>query len=183
MHSGAASWRGGGQHKPAYRVRPDESDLLGNEAADREPQEVNERKVQRVEKVDSVARHLLDLVRCYSGRDPDTDVVERDDAPLGAHSVDEWRVPIIEVAPEVLQQHQRHRAGADFTVGVVDAVVGMGDLIGSGVIAALWLSPVVVVISTFLPRYRLNEGVGRGVKSQVQAVLPRLLVALIHQFS
>jgi hypothetical protein len=66
---------------------------------------------------------------------PDAGVVERYDAPPGGQDIDESTVPILQVAAEVLQQHQRYRAGADFAVGVVDAVVGVDDLIGGGAVA------------------------------------------------
>ena len=63
MHPGPASWRGGGQHNPAQHVGPDECDLLGNEAADREPEDIDAGNIQRGDESNSIAGHLLDMFK------------------------------------------------------------------------------------------------------------------------
>src|ERR1700751_4615473 len=94
-----------------------------------------------------IAGHLLDPGGSCSSRGPDTHIVERYDAPPSGQAVDQGRIPILQIAAEVLQQYQRDCAAADFTVGVGDAVVGVNDLIGScavadfccgGHVAVLW---------------------------------------------
>src|SRR4029079_7448318 len=149
-------------------------DFLGYEAADRKPEEVDLRGVQGGDERDGVPCHLQDRGGRCSGRTPDTYVVERDDAPLRRQRIDELEVPVLQVAPEVLQQHQRNRDGADFTVGVVDTVAGTDDLVGSRAIAESRCCGHVAFLSS-----SGNEGNGPGCS---QATLSWQLTAVIHLF-
>src|SRR5271154_4972864 len=56
MHPGPALRRRGRQDNAPYQVRPDECDLLGNEAADREPEDIDESEVQPPIKAKATAR-------------------------------------------------------------------------------------------------------------------------------
>src|SRR3954451_5071900 len=58
-------------------------DLLGDEAADREPEKVGPGDLQRVEEGEGLVRHLSDGCGCRSGRASDPGVVECDDVPGG----------------------------------------------------------------------------------------------------
>ena len=66
----------------------------------------------------------FDRARRPAGRGADADVVERDHASIGGERVDERRVPVVEVAAEVLQQDQRHLTVTEVAVRVLDRVVG-----------------------------------------------------------
>jgi hypothetical protein len=72
--------------------------------------------------------HGFDGVRRRAGRGPDADVVERDHPSIRREGVDESGVPVVEVAAEVLQQHERHITVAELAVGVLDRVVGRDSL-------------------------------------------------------
>src|SRR6201987_1694533 len=150
VHAGPASWRGGGQHNSAHHIGPDKCDLLGNEAADREPEDIDAWNIQCGDESNGIAGHLLDCVGSVSGRGPDARIVERYDAPLSGQGVDQGRVPILQIAAEVLQQYQRDCAGADFTVGVGDAVVSVNDLIGSCAVADFCRGGHVAILRKYL---------------------------------
>jgi hypothetical protein len=102
MHPGPALRRRGRQDNSPYQVRPDESDLLGNEAADREPEDIDASDVQPCNEGKRIASHLLDRARSCSSCGTHTHVVERNDAPLPRQRVDEWRVPVLQVPAKVL---------------------------------------------------------------------------------
>src|ERR1700739_4464257 len=82
VHPGSTPRRRGGQYKSAYQVRPDQRDLLGHKAADREPEDIDVRGVQRRDEGNGVTSHLLNRVGRGAGCGPDTRVVERYDTPL-----------------------------------------------------------------------------------------------------
>ena len=132
MHVGRTAGSGGGENDAPRKVGSDERNLLRDEAADREAEKVDALEVQGVDECDGVMSHRLDVVRRAAGRRGDTNVVEGDDATAGRQVVDEGRVPVVEVAPEVLQQHEGDVAFADIAVGVVDLVAG-GDVLVRGV--------------------------------------------------
>jgi hypothetical protein len=64
--------------------------------------------------------HPRDRVRGRAGRAADANVVERDDAAPGGEIVDQRRIPVVEIAAEVLQQDERNVAGSELAVGVID---------------------------------------------------------------
>src|SRR5262249_24846560 len=61
---------------------------------------------------------------------PDADVVEGDDAALRRKCVDQCGVPVVEVAAEVLQQHDRDVASTEVAIGVVDPILRRDPLYG-----------------------------------------------------
>ena len=81
-------------------------------------------KLHCLEEGDRVVRHRLDGVRRRTGRAADADVVEGDHAPPRGKLVDQRGIPVVEVAAEVLQQHERHLALTEVAVGVLDPVRG-----------------------------------------------------------
>jgi len=110
------------QDHPTDQVRPDQGDLLGDEAADGEPEQVDPAELPGGDEGDRVVRHLLDRGRRHPGRAADPGVVERHDAPVGSQVVDQRRIPAVEVPAEVLEQDERQLALAGLAVRVVDAV-------------------------------------------------------------
>src|SRR5262249_20356638 len=75
--------RRGREHDAPQQVWADERHLLGDEAADREAEQVDPLKIHGLEEDDGVVGHGLDGVRRRSGRGAYADVVESDDASLG----------------------------------------------------------------------------------------------------
>ena len=124
MHPGSTLWCRGREHDASQQIRADERDLLRDEAADREAEQVHPLEVQGLDERDGVVGHRFDRVRRLSGRRSDADVVERDHPSIRGEGIDESGVPVVEVAAEVLQQHERHITVAELAVGVLDRVAG-----------------------------------------------------------
>lgn len=79
---------------------------------------------------DGIADPRLDGIRGGAGGAADSGVVEGHDPPGRCQRVDQRGVLVVQVAAEVLEQDQRHRAvAAGVAVGVLDAVGGMHDLV------------------------------------------------------
>jgi hypothetical protein len=116
-----------GRPRPARGVaagRGDQGDLLPDEAADRETEQIDSLQAERVDEGDRVAGHRLDGAWRPAGRGADANVVERNHASIRRECVGERGVPVVEVAAEVLQQDQRHLAFAEVTVRVIDRILG-----------------------------------------------------------
>jgi hypothetical protein len=128
MHPRRTLRCGGGEHDAPQQVGADERDLLRDEAADREAEQIHPLEVHRLDERDRVVGHGFGGVRRRAGRGPDADVVERDHPSLRGEGVDEGGVPVVEVAAEVLQQHERHVALTEVAVGILDRVVGRDSL-------------------------------------------------------
>ena len=126
MHAGRALGRRGRENQPADDSRPDQRDLLRDEAANREAEQTNLADLHGGDERDGIARHLLDGVGGGAGGAADSGVVERHNPPGRRERVDQRRVPVVEIPAEVLEQDQRHRtlAAAGVAAGVVDAVGG-----------------------------------------------------------
>ena len=116
------------EHDPPQQVGADQRDLLRDEAAEREAEQVDPLEVQCVEEGDRVVRHRLDGARRPAGRGADADVVEGNHASIRGERVDQRRVPVVEVAAEVLQQDERHITFTEVAVRVLDPVVGLDTL-------------------------------------------------------
>ena len=119
------------EHDAPQQVGTDERDLLRDEAAEREAEQIDPLKVHCLEEGDGAVGHGFDRVRRPTGRGADADVVERDHASIRGERFDESRVPVVEVATEVLQQDQRHIALTEVAVGVLDPVARRDPLIDS----------------------------------------------------
>src|SRR5262245_26975111 len=114
---------GGGEHNTSEPLRPDQRYLLGDHAPDREAEQVDLLEAHRVREGDRAVGHLFDSARRTAAGAPDADVVEGDDAALRRKCVDQCGVPVVEVAAEVLQQHDRDVASTEVAIGVVDPIL------------------------------------------------------------
>jgi hypothetical protein len=83
--------------------------------------------------------------------------------------------PVLQVAAEVLQQYQRHGAGADFALGVIDAVVGVNGLVGSGAVAEAGHGG----HNVFLSRYAVSQAMADW---PCQAMVSCRASAVVHLF-
>jgi hypothetical protein len=100
VHPGRTLRRCGREHDAPQEIRADERDLLGDEAADREAEQIDPLKVHCLEEGDGAVGHRFDRVRRRAGGRADADVVEGDHASLCGERVDESGVPVVEVAAE-----------------------------------------------------------------------------------
>jgi hypothetical protein len=85
-------------------------DLLRDEAAYRESEQIGLTDAHRVEEGNGVPRHPRDRCGRPPGGGADSGIVERDDTPGRRQSVDQRWVPVVEVPSEVLKQN--HWRGA-----------------------------------------------------------------------
>src|SRR4051794_31032626 len=131
VHPGRAARRRGGEDQATDRSRPDQRDLLGDGAADREAEHVDGAELEGLEERDGVARHLRDRARRRAGRSGHAGVVEGHDSPVVRQRVHQRGVPVVEAAAEVLEEHERRCPFADLAKGVVDAVRGADHGVGS----------------------------------------------------
>jgi hypothetical protein len=118
-----------GEHQAAHQCGAGERDVLGDEAAERESQDVGAVDAERVEEGDGVAGHVGHGARGGPARGADTGVVERDDPPVGGEQVDEGGIPVVQVAAEVHERDQRNAVLREVTVGVGDAVGCRDELV------------------------------------------------------
>jgi hypothetical protein len=107
VHAGRAARGRGSQNQPADEIGPDQRDLLRDEAADGEPEDIGPAEPHGGEERDGVVRHLLDGVRRGSGRTADPGVVERNHPPARCQRVDQRGIPVVQVSAKVLEQDQR----------------------------------------------------------------------------
>jgi hypothetical protein len=131
MHLGGAAGGGRGEDHATGHRRSDQRDLLGDEAAEREAEEVDRVELEGLEERDGIARHLGDRARGGARRSGHSGVVERDDPPVARQRVDQSGVPVVEVAAEMLEEHQRRRPGADLAIRVLDPVRGTDHAVAS----------------------------------------------------
>ena len=88
------------------RVQHDEG--LRREAAERPPADHQLSQVQRLDQVVRVTRQRQRIVVLLSGREAEAAVVERDDTkPNGGKTIQEQRVPQVQVASEAGAEHER----------------------------------------------------------------------------
>jgi hypothetical protein len=149
VHAGGALRGRGGQHQPADDGRPGQRDLLRDEAADGEPQQVNLAEVHCGEERDGVAGHLLDGARRCAAGAADSGVVDGDDPPGQGQRVDQRGIPVVEVPAEVLEQDQRHAtlATAGVAVRIVDAVGRADQLVRKACIGSHHGIPSLVIVT------------------------------------
>jgi hypothetical protein len=134
MHVLPALRPGAREHEAANEPRPDERQLLRHEPAEREPEHVHLPQLECLEEPQRVVRHRGHGARGPTGRSADPGVVEQDHLARGSKGVDERGVPVVEVAAEVLQQHERRGAGrvAEPPIRVRDAIGGFDSAVGGG---------------------------------------------------
>jgi len=123
------------QHETADLMRAHQRDLLGDEASHGKPVQVVGAQAQGIGERDRVHRHLghgaWDPVRgaAHPG------VVQQDHLALLGDNVDQDRVPVVDVAAIVLEEHQGQGRGAGVAVapvGITDAVRGFDALVLGG---------------------------------------------------
>src|SRR5208282_6235620 len=128
VHAGGALRRRGRQDHPPDDGGPGQGDLLRDETADGEAEQVNLAQVQGLDERNGLVRHLLRGVCCFPGGAADPRVIEGDDTAVRGQRVDQRGVPVVEIPAEVLQQDQRYPvAGPGVAVRVVNAVRGTGQ--------------------------------------------------------
>ena len=131
VHPGGAARGCRREDQATDHRRPDQRDLLGDEAADREAEEVDRAELEGLEERDGIARHLRDRARRRARRSAHPGVVERHDSPVARQRVDQRGIPVVEVPAEVLEEHERRRPFADLAIRVVDPVRGADHSVGS----------------------------------------------------
>ena len=135
----AAAGAGADQDQSAGQVGALDGDLLGDQAAHRVAEQVRGLQAQGVDERRGVGGHLLDGVRDDAAGGGDSGVVEQDDLAVGGEPVADRRVVVVEVADEVLEEHDRGAAGvrvAEAAVGEPDAA-GLDELGGGGVVGVV----------------------------------------------
>lgn len=85
-----------------------EEDLLRDEAAEREANQVGRLQSQRPDRGDRVGGHFGHTERCRAAGITDTAVVERIDRPNRRQTLDDPGIEIVEVGAPVIEQHNRH---------------------------------------------------------------------------
>ena len=130
MHASRALRRRGPEDQPAHQSWPGQGDLLGDEAADRESQEIGPVEPHRGQEGNSVTGHLPDGVRRGPARAADAGVVECHNAAGRCQRVDQRGIPVVEISAEMLEQYQRHPARPSVAIRVIDAVPGTDQLVG-----------------------------------------------------
>ena len=97
-------------------------DLLRDEAADREPQQIDLVEFEGVDERDHPPGRRRDRGERVAGRRANTGVVDEDHLALGGQGIGQGGIPVVEVAAEVLK-HQQWRPGRipEAPVGEVDA--------------------------------------------------------------
>jgi hypothetical protein len=91
------------QNETPDERRSHERDLLGDESADREAEQVDLLEAERGDEGDDLPRRLGNRVARPSGRGTDTRIVDEDDLALAGDRVGQRRVLVVEIAAEVLQ--------------------------------------------------------------------------------
>ncbi len=119
-HVLAAARAGADQHQAPDQIGCLQRDLLGDEAADREAEQINSRQSQRLYEGDGVGAHFLERGRHLARAAGYARVVEQDHFSTLGQAVGHGRVPMVHGAGEVLVENQRHTA---------DRVVELGPIL------------------------------------------------------
>jgi hypothetical protein len=118
--------RGGREDDAPWQVGANQGDLLRDEAAEGEAEQIHPFDAYGVNEGDRIVGHRFDGVRRGTGGGSDADVVKRNDASSLCQCVDQGGISVVEVSPEVLEQDEGDLALAEVAVRVLDSVVG-GD--------------------------------------------------------
>ncbi len=112
MHPRRTFWTGCRQYQPPDEGRPAQRNLLGDEPADREPEEIDLVQAEIGNARNHVARGVRDTGTELAARGPDARVVDQDDLALGRERIGQRRIPVVQIAAEVLEHHQRQLSRA-----------------------------------------------------------------------
>src|SRR6202171_4158791 len=127
-HVAAAARTGADQHQAPDQLRGLQRDLLGDEAADREAEDINLLESQRLDEGDGVSTHLLERGRHLPARAGNARIVEQNHLSRRREAFGHRRIPIVDRPGEVLVENERHAARfAEATIGEADAV-GLDEL-------------------------------------------------------
>ena len=111
-----------------------DGDLLGDISAHREAEQIDVLEAESVDQRGGVPGHLGDGLRRGAGAQSDAGVVGEDHLTVGGEVIGDRRVVVVEVAHEVLQQHDRRADRvAEAPVGETDSV-GVDELGRRGVV-------------------------------------------------
>ena len=120
-HAFAAARAGAHENQSPHELGSIDGDLLSDVSAHRVAKEIDLLEAQCVDERGGVPRHSRDGPRCRAGAEPDAGVVGEDHLAARGEGVGYRRVVVVEVAHEVLEQHDRR---AD---RVAEAPVGEAD--------------------------------------------------------
>src|SRR4051812_48549967 len=93
-------------------------------ATERESEEVDSLQAERIDEGDRIPGHVGDVLWNGARRAGNPAVVDQDDLAVPRQAIDEQRVPVVEVAAEVLQHHERQR----IRLGIAEAAIGERDV-------------------------------------------------------
>jgi hypothetical protein len=110
VHSRRALWTGSGEDEAPHQRRTDQRHILRREAADREPEQVDLGEAERLGEGDHPPGGVGDRGAELAARRTDAGIVDDDHLALGGQRIAQRRIPVVEVAAEVLKHHQRRRA-------------------------------------------------------------------------
>src|ERR1700735_4917945 len=100
MKPATAFRAGAGENEPVYQPRTTESDLLRNKAAHGEPEQIDLRQTQYIDKVENIGGKPRGRLRSGTVRESNAAVVDKDDLPFGSDGIDESRIPVVEIPSE-----------------------------------------------------------------------------------
>jgi hypothetical protein len=83
-----------------------ESHLLGDHAAERESDDMKPFQAESIAKCHGIARHFLNGARRFASRAGDACVVEENDVVGGGETFSDRRIPVVQVACEIVQEKE-----------------------------------------------------------------------------
>jgi hypothetical protein len=135
MHSRRALRCRRREHDAPKDIGANECDLLRDEAADREAEEIYPPEAHRVDKGDRTTGHRLNGVRSRFAGGTEADVVKQHDTLIRGQRVDERGIPVIEVPTEVLQQDVGDVTVTETAIRALDPILRL-DSLGPGLCVA-----------------------------------------------
>src|ERR1700736_6701467 len=122
---------GSDQDELANEFRTVECDLLRDHSADRETEKIDLRQSETIDERFRVLRHTCKGRRHFAGRTRDTRIIEDDDLTLLGKTVQNRRIPVVEVSGEVLVKDKGQTASlAPAPISEANAV-GLNKLSGN----------------------------------------------------
>jgi hypothetical protein len=118
MHPRRSFRSGGSEDDPVRHAWTREHHLLRHEAGDGEAEDVDPLQPQCIDERDRPMCHLSNTARSDARCGPDADIVEREDPARFAQSVDQRRVPVVQVPSEVLKEGKRGARPFCVAVGI-----------------------------------------------------------------
>src|SRR5215469_4126928 len=133
-HSFSATRTGANQDQLANEFGRLQGDLLGDEAADRDAEHIDQGQAKGFDEGDCVGPHFLTRGRHYARARRDAGIIEQNYLPVAGEAVGYRRVPVIHRTEIVLVEDDRHAAGlAKAAVREADAI-GLDELRRRGLV-------------------------------------------------